>query len=181
MTANTRFTAAHGRRELIACIRSVRAMLARPIVASMIGMLCVARVALAEPAPLTPDDFAGRWVSEGKKLTLDITRCGADWCGIVVENESCGLAALRASDPSPSADVLQSVGHPELLGQLRLAARTEPYGVAVTLSRSDAGTPVIFVAGHSGGTFAAYRRTYDYRDQMVRAGDAKCRFDPKQS
>ncbi len=136
MIANTRFAAAHGRREAIACARSIKTKLARPILASLMGALCVVRVALAEPAPLKLGAFEGRWVSEGKKLTLDISRCGEDWCGVVVESNTCGRTALRVNDRSLDQSSPQSSGNPELFGKLQLAANTEPYGVIVTLSRA---------------------------------------------
>jgi len=180
MIAKTTFAVAQGRREPIARARSITAMLGGAILASMIGALCVARMALAEPAALTPSDFEGRWVSQGTKLTLDISRCGEDWCGVIVADNACGYTALRANDRSFD-QALRPLDRPELIGKLQLAANAEPYGVIVSLSREKSGSRALFVAGHSGGTFAAFRRTYDYKELLVRGGDATCRSDPKQS
>jgi hypothetical protein len=179
MIAKTMFTA-RGRREPIAYAISIKAMLGCAILASMIGTLCVARMAMAEPAALTPADLAGRWASKENKLTLDISRCGEGWCGVVVANNSCGHTALRVGE-SPDHAIYQTGQSRELAGQLRLAANTEPYGVRVALSRDDAGAIRLFVAGHSGGAFSAARRTYDYRELLVRNGNAACSPDPKSS
>jgi hypothetical protein len=136
-------------------------------------------MALAEPAALTPADFAGRWVSKAGQLTLDISRCGEDWCGVVVANNACGHTALRVAE-SPEDAVDQTDKSRELVGRLQLAANTEAYGVRATLTR-DGGAMTLFIAGHSGGTFAAFRRTYDYNQLLVRAGDAACSPNPKLS
>jgi hypothetical protein len=180
MTTATTITATRDHRESTAYVRSVKAVLARLIFESMVGSVCVAGMALAEPAPLTAADFEGRWVSKEGKLTLDISRCGKDWCGVVVANKSCGHTALRVTESREDA-IYQTEKVRELVGQLRLAANTEPYGVHAVLSRDEAGATRLFIAGHSGGEFAAFRRTYDYRNLMVRDGEATCSPDPKSS
>jgi hypothetical protein len=179
MIATTMF-AARGRPEPIACSRSIKTVLGCAILASMIGTLCVARVALAEPAPLTPADFAGRWVSKERKLTLDLSRCGEGWCGVIVANNSCGHTALRVAE-SPEYAMYQMGRNRELVGRLQLAANTEAYGVRAVLARDDGGAKTLFIAGHTRGTFAAMRRNYDYRELLVRDGDATCSPDPKLS
>ena len=179
MIAKTR-DEARGRREPIACARSIKAVLVGAALASMIGALCVARVAQAEPAPLTSADFTGRWVSKERKLTLDISRCGKDWCGIVVANNACGHTALRVAE-SPEDAIYQTDKTRELVGRLQLAANTEPYGVRTVLTREAGGTMTLFIAGHTGGIFSAIRRSYDYNQLLVREGDAACSPNPKLS
>jgi hypothetical protein len=137
-------------------------------------------MALAEPAPLTAANFEGRWVSKQNSLTLDISRCGEGWCGVVVANNSCGRTALRVGE-KPEDAVHQTAAHRELAGRLQLAANTVAYGVRATLTRNDEGAVALFIAGHSGGEFAAFRRSYDYRNLMVRDGDATCSPEPKSS
>jgi hypothetical protein len=176
MMAKT-ISGARGRRG-VAYVRSVKAVLGCSILASMIGTLCVARVAMAEPAPLTPADFGGRWVSKEASLTLDISRCGKGWCGVVVANSSCGHTALRVAE-SPEDAIYQTGKNRELVGRLQLAANTEAYGVRAMLTRDDGGAMTLFIAGHTGGAFSAFRRTYDYKELLVRDGDAACSPDPK--
>jgi hypothetical protein len=137
-------------------------------------------MALADPTPLTPADFAGRWVSTEKKLTLDISRCGENWCGVIVANNSCGHTALRVAESAEDA-IYQRDKNRELVGRLQLAANTEAYGVRAMLTRDDGGAKTLFIAGHTGGTFSAFRRNYDYNELLVRAGDPVCSPNPKLS
>jgi hypothetical protein len=167
-------------REPIGCVRSAKAVLARSVLATMVGTLCVARMALAEPAALTPADFAGRWVAKDASLTLDMSRCGKGWCGVVVANNSCGHTALRVAE-SPEDAAYQTDKNRELVGRLQLAANTEAYGVRAMLTRDDGGAMTLFIAGHSGGTFSAVRRIYDYRNLLVRQGEPVCSPNPKLS
>ena len=148
----------------------------------MVGIVCVARVAAAEPAQVTPADLPGRWVSKAaeRELTLDISRCGEGWCGVVVEDNACGRVALRVAE-NPGETIDQPGRPRELVGRLQLAANTDSYGVRAVLSRNDSGALTLFIAGHSGGPFAAYRRTYDYRNRLVRDGDPVCMPEPKSS
>jgi hypothetical protein len=156
-------------------------MLVGAALASMIGTLCVARVAQAEPAPLKRADFGGRWVSKEASLTLDITRCGEGWCGVLVtNNKSCGHTALRVAE-SPQDAVHQTDKTRELVGRLQLAANTEPYGVRTALTRDDGGAMALRIAGHTGGIFSAFRRSYDYNQLLVREGDAACSPNPRVS
>jgi hypothetical protein len=161
--------------------RSVKTVLGAVIAAAMIMMVCVARMAIADPAAFTPADFEGRWISEKKKLTLDISRCGDDICGVLVADNACGHTALRVNDKPPKEDFFGRVRPGELFGQLRLAANTEPYGVRAVLSRNPAGAASLSIIGHSGGAYSMARRMYDFRDLLVRDGDATCRPDPKLS
>jgi hypothetical protein len=172
--------AGRGRRVPIACARSIKPLLVRAMLASIIGTLCVAPVARADPVPLTPADFGGRWVSKEASLTLDISRCGNGWCGVVVANNSCGHTALRVAE-NPQDAIHRAGTNRELVGRLQLAENTEAYGVRAMLTRDDGGGKTLFIAGHTGGTFSAFRRTYDYNQLLVHAGDAACSPNPKVS
>jgi hypothetical protein len=154
-------------------------MLGRSILAAMIGTLCVVRVATADPASLKHADYEGRWVSE--KLTLDISRCGAGFCGVEVLDKACGRTMLRVSDGETREGVVLPQNRFELLGKLQLAASTEPYGVIAALTRQDSGARTLMIAGHTGGKYSAFRRIYDYKALLVRSGEALCRPDPKTS
>jgi uncharacterized protein (DUF2147 family) len=151
----------------------------RSIIAAMIGTLCVARVAVADPAALTQADYEGRWMSA--QLTLDISRCGEGFCGVAVLGEACGRTVLRVNEGETREGVVLPQNRFELLGKLQLATNTEPYGVIATLRRQDAGALMLTIAGHTGGKFSAFRRMYDYRALLAHSGEALCRPDPKMS
>jgi hypothetical protein len=145
-----------------------------------IAAICVAPVARAEPAALTSTDFAGRWVSADKKLTLDVSRCGNSFCGVVVANGVCAFTGLRLSEQAKNAQY-QTAKNREIAGQLRLAANTQPYGVRAMLTRDDSGALTLYIGGHTGGVFSPIRRSYDYSATFARAGDAACSPDAKTS
>ena len=145
-----------------------------------IAAICVAPVARAEPAALTSADFVGRWTSVRKTLTLDVSRCGDGFCGVVVTNGTCGYTALRVGEDANNA-LSQIAKTRELTGRLQLAANTEPYGVRATLTRNESGAPTLYISGHTGGAFSAIRRSYDYNEMLARTGDAACAPDPKTS
>jgi hypothetical protein len=136
---------------------------------------------MATAQPSGPSDFEGRWTSH-KGPTLDISRCGDGFCGVLVNNGACGMIALRASDKPPDQNALPRVpGHIALYGQLLLATGTQAYTVVASFSRDSAGSAALFIAGYTGGTFSMMRRRYDYQNYFARVGDATCRPDPKTS
>lgn len=124
-------------------------------------------------AAVAPGDFAGRWLAKQHNLTLDVSRCGNGWCGVVVTNgSSCGRTALRLDAGDQRPDQVQ------FKGRLQLAAETEPYGIMATLHRRDDAL-TLTMSGHSGGTFEMARRTFDFHDMFARTGEPVCRPDPK--
>src|SRR4051812_10917331 len=171
--------ASDGRRDRSGYARSGIVMLGRSILAAMIGTFCVVRMAAAGPAALQHTDYDGRWVSE--KLTLDISRCGADLCGVEVLDKACGRTVLRVSEQETREGVVFPQNRFELFGKLQLTANTEPYGAIATLRRQDTGAMMLVIAGHTGGKYAAFRRVYDYKALLARGGEALCRPDPKTS
>ena len=184
MIAKTILCASSGRRDPIAGTKSIMGALGYPILAAMIAVVCVADVAMAAPAQSNLSAFEGRWTTKeatsAKKVTIDISRCGAEVCGVIVENGSCGAVALRVNDrPLESG---RQRGANELYGELRFAANTEPYHVRATLSRGRAGVTELSIIGTTGNQLSLFvRRTYDYSQLMVRSGNATCRPDPKVS
>src|SRR4029079_16737788 len=88
-------TTGAGTRGPVGCAKSV--MVGRPLIGAMLASFCVAGMALAETERVVPADLAGRWVAEKQKLVLDVSRCGAGWCGVEVAEGACGRTALRVA------------------------------------------------------------------------------------
>jgi hypothetical protein len=154
----------------------MRAVAKHPFAATMIAAFCVAGVAASVRAA-EPAEFAGRWVTEKKDLTLDLSRCATGWCGVeVTSDKSCGKIALRLElAPQPN-------NRDRLRGRLVLAAGTQPYAVeAGVVTPTDGGPTRLFIAGNSGDTFEAWRRTFLFNEVLVRSGDAVCTNVPKVS
>jgi len=146
-----------------------------PIAATMVAAFCVAGVAASVRAA-EPPDLAGRWVTEKKDLTLDLSRCATGWCGVEVTDKSCGKIVLRLeAGPQPN-------NRDRLRGRLALAAGTRPYAVEANLVAStDGGPTLLFIAGSSGDKFEAWRRTFPFDEVFAHSGDAVCTDVPKVS
>jgi hypothetical protein len=154
-------------------------MRAIPFTAAMVAAFCVAGMALAQSVPPAPPELAGRWVAQKRSLVLDISRCGAGWCGVEVKDgRTCGAIALRVELPrrSPAAEHA-------LIGRLELAAGAEPYAVEVRFfEASDDGQFKLIISGNSGDKFEPWSRRYSpFRELMARSGDAVCPPVPKVS
>jgi hypothetical protein len=134
-----------------------------------IAAVCVAGVASA-----APEGIEGRWVSAPQKLTLDISRCEAGWCGVQVDNDRCGRIVLRLGAGEPG-------GKPPS-GTLQLTSDSFRYGVRASL-RQDDGKPVLTIAGHTGDgdPYAAMRRTFNFLAELVRMDAPACTPDNKVS
>jgi hypothetical protein len=134
-------------------------------------------MALAETVPTAPPELAGRWVAQKRNLVLDISRCGAGWCGVEVKDgRTCGAIALRV-------ELAQRPGEDgRLLGRLELAAGSKPYAVEVTFYEPSDGRPAgLAIVGNAGDTFEPWRRSYPFHELVARAGDAVCPPVPKVS
>jgi hypothetical protein len=144
----------------------------------MVATFCVAGMALAQSVPAAPPELAGRWVAQKRNLVLDISRCGAGWCGVEVKDgRTCGAIALRVELVRGTGDA-----RPELIGRLELAAGTEPYAVEVTFFEpSDGGPLKLIISGNSGDKFEPWRRSFQFRELLARSGDAVCPPVPKVS
>ncbi len=153
-------------------------MRAIPFTAVMVAAFCVAGMALAETVPTAPPELTGRWVAQKRNLVLDISRCGAGWCGVEVrDGRTCGPIALRVELVRQSAGARH-----ELIGRLELAAGAEPYAVEVTLFEPSDGGPIkLIISGNSGDKFEPWRRNYPFRELLARSGDAVCPPVPKVS
>ena len=75
-------------------------MRAIPVTAAMVAAFCVAGMALAETS--APPDLAGRWVAQKRSLVLDISGCGAGWCGVEVKDQTGKVISTgkAATDPA---------------------------------------------------------------------------------
>lgn len=141
----------------------------------MFMALCVAAMARAEPAPIDPNDMAGRWVAQRRQLVLDLSRCGAGWCGVEVVDDKCGRTALRLDAEKVDGAYLDATG------RLELAAGTRAYAVRASLFRMENGTLAISIAGNTGDTFEPWRRQFPFSAVLARKGDVACRPDNKTS
>jgi hypothetical protein len=140
--------------------------------------------------PAAPADLAGRWegntyeLSRARsaecgggpcKLTLDLVRCGAGWCGVEVvgAERRCGLTALKL-DGGTGAD---NGSVPVFKGSLSLAKGTEPYVVEVYLVAPGAGDtgPSLQIVGDTGGEFRVFRRSFPFNATLAKISDATCR------
>jgi hypothetical protein len=141
-------------------------------------------VAASQPI-LAPQQIEGRWASvtpshlEGSRVagnhtvTLDISRCGAAWCGVAVaQDELCGGTSLRVEAGVAFAD--QAI----FSGRFELAPNTQPYMIQAYLFHHD-GVLRLHMFGDSGDTFRFERRTYPLDVFLMRTGEPKCRPDPK--
>jgi hypothetical protein len=142
------------------------------LLGAMLATLCVAGMAVAE----TESDLAGRWVAGKRKLVLDVSRCGAGWCGVEVADGACGRTILRVAMTAAEGN------RNRIRGRLELAADTESYAVQVSVYPPKAdGPPELLVSGHTGGRFEMWRRTFPFSDAFARVGNAACPPDSKTS
>jgi hypothetical protein len=141
-------------------------MRAAPWLAAMIAAFCVE--AMAETRP----PVEGRWVAEKRNLTLDVSRCGAGWCGVeVVDGKTCGAVALRFEPVLTSNDP----GVEWLSGRLELASEPHRYAVQVSFFQRNDRDPIkLIISGNTGDKFEPWRRNYPFRELLARTGDAVC-------
>jgi hypothetical protein len=145
---------------------------ARRVVGSIVIAFCVGGVAVGETVAPALTEIEGRWAAEKSSLVLDISRCGAGWCGVeVTSREVCGRTALRIEAEERGGNA------PRFSGRIDLAAETQPYTVQASLFRRDA-TLRLRLFGNTGDALELWRRTFPFDVLMVRAGESKCRPDP---
>jgi hypothetical protein len=140
----------------------------------MLRTASIAAVCVAGVASAAPEGIEGRWFAAEKKLTLDIARCAAGWCGVEVDGGRCGRTVLRL-------DAGDLRGKPPS-GTLQLTSDSWRYGVRAFL-RQDDGTSVLTIAGHTGegDRFASMRRTFNFHAAFVRLEAPACTPDNKVS
>lgn len=147
------------------------------ILGVMIVALCAADGAPDALAQTPSEDLSGRWSSQKLGLVLDVSRCGAEWCGVKLNlDQSCGALALRLAPASPTGK------RGELVGTLNLGDGVQAYKVSVTTMPDGAARPTeIRVLGNPNTPPQPMTRMIMFQDRLVRGSDAVCRFDGKLS
>ena len=142
----------------------------------MIAAFCVA--AMAETMPGGSPPIEGRWVAKQRHLMLDVSRCGAGWCGVeVADGKTCGATVLRLGIVQSS-----SVAGAGLKGRIELPAETQSYAVEVSFFAPRGGGPSeLIISGNTGDNFEPWRRNFPFREFFARSGDAACPPVPKVS
>ena len=139
-----------------------------PISYSLLAVLFMAVTGMPTHAQSLTPDFAGRWRADKPSLVLDITPCGAGWCGIeVTDKGACGREMLSLS-PGERSD---AAWH----GRLELAAEALAYAVEARLAGVPGNTPSLILVGHAGSAFQPMRRVMPFRAHFVRSGEPACR------
>jgi hypothetical protein len=138
--------------------------------ATMIAAFCVA--AVADPGSGGAGAIEGRWVAEKRGLVLDVSRCGAAWCGVAVtDGRSCGATVLRLAMVPPSKEY----GDGGLVGRIELAAEGKSYAVQAGFMEPREGEPPrLLMLGNRSARFEPMSRNYPFREMFARAGDAAC-------
>lgn len=131
-------------------------------------------MALGEAQAGDAPDLTGRWSAQRPRLTLDIVRCGAGWCGTeVAASGRCGRTALRLAAARDASGPI-----PRFAGRLETMSEAEPYAVSVTVEGQGSAT-ALWMLGHTGATLLP-RRVYPLNAHFVRLGDPAC-LEPKLS
>ena len=139
-----------------------------PIAYSLLAALFMAVSGMPSQAQSPNPDFAGRWRTDKPALVLDITPCGASWCGVeVTDKGTCGREMLRLVQGEAAADAWR--------GRLELAAEAQAYAVEARLGGVLDNPRTLSLVGHAGGVFLPMRRVMPFRAQFVRSGDPACR------
>lgn len=128
--------------------------------------------AAARIAPAAPEELAGRWSSGKYGVVLDLSRCGAGWCGVRVEGTACGDLAMRlVADPAER-------GQARFTGTFDRRAGADRHAVQAHLFRAEAGGGLsLSLVGEPGARLQIMRRTFPYQDMLSRIGDALCRSE----
>jgi hypothetical protein len=142
---------------------------AKGLSAAMVAGLCVGGA--ASGAPLAATEVDGRWVNVRQNLTLDISRCGEEWCGVEVRDGQCAKTALRLAAKKAQEGVAAAFD-----GHLALAERGEPYVVSATLYVRD-GIVRLQLLGNPGDKLELWRRWYPLNELMARGGPSQCKPD----
>lgn len=123
------------------------------------------------------EDLSGRWTSQRHGYVLDVTRCGAEWCGIKLNpDQSCGALALRLA-PVSSTDGLRG-----LVGSLILEPTVRSYKISASASPAGAMRPnEIRLLGNPNAPPQPMTRTILFQDTLVRGPEATCTAESKPS
>ena len=144
---------------------------------AVIVALSVAGGALGVNAQTPSEDLSGRWTSQRHGYVLDVTRCGAEWCGIKLNSDqSCGALALRLA-PASSMDEPRG-----FIGTLNLEANVQTYKVSATGTPIDATRPTeIHLLGNPNMPPQPMTRMIQFQDMLVRGLEATCSAERKLS
>ncbi|HRD78596.1 MAG TPA: hypothetical protein PK264_22105 [Hyphomicrobiaceae bacterium] len=106
-------------------------------------------------------------------MSFDITRCGADWCGVKLgPDKSCGPVALRL------APVPQTAG--ELSGSLSIDPAAQTYMVRATLLPASVGSAqTLRLIGNPNAPPQPFTRIIQFHDVLSRVSDAMCQAEAK--
>ena len=122
-------------------------------------------------------DLSGRWTSQRHGYVLDVTRCGAEWCGIKLNaDQSCGALALHL------ALGLAAGEQRGLIGTLNLEPIVQTYKVSATVAPFGATRPTeLRLLGNPNMPPQPMSRMIPFQDSLVRGPEATCRTDGKLS
>ena len=102
-----------------------------PVTYSLLAALFMTVPGMPTQAQSPNPDFAGRWRADKPGLLLDITPCGAGWCGVEVTGKGmCGREMLRLLPGEANAGAWR--------GRFELAAEAQSYTVEARLVRPTA-------------------------------------------
>ena len=108
-------------------------------------------------------------------LTLDITACGEDWCGVLVKADgSCATQAMKVHPGEGKETWLH------FDGKLELDPKAAPYVVQATLWRSDddpVEKPHLDIVGDTGPEMMFMRRSFPFQAHLARSGEPVCTSD----
>ncbi len=139
----------------------------------LLGPLMAAVPLSAEPGRAQPGDMEGRWQDARHDLTLDIVRCGGQFCGQIVDKEQrCGARALTATwRTEPAMESPDDVAG----GTLDMPSRGGTYKVRLLLSQAKgAEKPSLHIYGAVNEEPSLYRRMIPLALYLVRIGDPAC-------
>ncbi len=127
-------------------------------------------------------DISGRWQQVGKSLTLDISRCGDNWCGIAADTDgACGRQVLSlppSAISGVSGDALIADGNSEEAGQLELAPNVQVYRVRARLIVRPEAPRKLVVSGAPIASLRPMRRLMPFFAEFVHKGGPVCRSKP---
>jgi hypothetical protein len=128
----------------------------------------------AQPAAGAPVDLSGRWGSTRLGTVIDVSRCGADWCGARVEKDGqCGRLILRLS-PLSDQPLLPSA----YSGTLDLSPASQKYRVTAQPVPTGSRRPDVLVfSGTAQIRGTPTVRVMPLNLELARSGDALCKTE----
>lgn len=153
---------------------------------SRLVIAAAAAAVLALPLPAAADDtkngpgpdLTGRWSDTHKgNLTLDITRCGESWCGVIVAGDgACGFRALQMVISRPPANPGPAPTFTGYEGEFRYREGGELYKAIASIAPNAGPAALLMIHGNP-ATAPPYARMMLLHLQLARQGEARCRTD----